>query len=145
MKRTPPRHSLFLLECILALLVFSLAAAVCAQLFAKTARLERQAESLNQGVLLAQTAAEAFRSCGGDPEKTAGLLEAGLSEHGLTAWYGEDGLPSGEQEAVYILRVAFSRSGGVAYGDIDVARAGASVYTLRAACALPAAGKEEDA
>ena len=140
MKRTS-RHSLFLLECILALLVFSLAAAACAQLFAKTYELEQEAESLNQSVLLAQSAAEAFRSCGGDAEQTALLLEAEPSEDGFSAWYGEDGSPASQQEAVYALRFSRSQAGGVAYGEITVSRDGSAVYALRAASALPAAGK----
>ena len=135
MKKTSA-HNLFLMECILALLFFSLAAAVCAQLFGKSYALEQQTRDLNRSTLLAQSAAEAFRSCGGDLEETATLLGTSLEEDSLSVRYEEDGTPSPGQ-GVYLLLLTRREEEGVAYGQVTVSREGTTTASLEAAVALP--------
>ena len=61
MQHTSKRSSLFLLELIIAIAFFSIAAAVCVQFFVKSHTLENQSTELNHAVHLATTTAEAFR------------------------------------------------------------------------------------
>ena len=60
------RSSLFLMEMIIAILFFSLASAVCIQLFAKSHLLSTQTVNQNHGVIWAQNLAESYLSLEGD-------------------------------------------------------------------------------
>ena len=134
-------HNLFLLECILALLFFSLAAAVCAQLFGKAFSLQQETKDLDRGTLLAQSAAEAFRSCGGDLEDTAALLHTSPQGESLSVWYAEDGEPA-SPEGTYLLRLDRREENGVAYAAVTVSREDRTVASLETAFALPLSGEE---
>lgn len=60
------RSSLFLMEMIIAILFFSLASAVCIQLFAKSHLLSTQTVNRNHAVIQAQNLAESYLSLEGD-------------------------------------------------------------------------------
>ena len=60
------RSSLFLMEMIIAILFFSLASAVCIQLFAKSHLLSTQTVNKNHAVILAQNLAESYLAAEGD-------------------------------------------------------------------------------
>ena len=63
MKRTPARRSsLFLLECIIAILFFILTAAVCVSFFAKSYTLSKGSEDLSMAVQIVSSYAEEFRA-----------------------------------------------------------------------------------
>lgn len=68
---------LLLMEQMVMLLVFALAAAICLRSFVLSDRLSRRGEARDRGVTLAQTAAETIRHQGGTPE--AALEQAALS------------------------------------------------------------------
>ena len=59
-KNRPRSSSLFLMELILAILFFSVASAVCVQIFVKSHLISRQSEELSQAVTLCTNSAEAF-------------------------------------------------------------------------------------
>ena len=61
MKQQSKRSSLFLLELILAIGFFCIAAAVCVQIFVKSYTIEQESIALNHSVHLATSAAETFR------------------------------------------------------------------------------------
>ncbi len=65
------RSSLFLMELIVAILFFSLASAVCMQLFAKAHTLSKKSINENHAVNEAVSLAETFLACGGDAELIA--------------------------------------------------------------------------
>lgn len=69
------RSSLFLMEMIIAILFFSLASAVCIQLFAKSHTLSRQTVNQNQAVIQAQNLAESYLALEGDFEQMAALFD----------------------------------------------------------------------
>lgn len=75
MRRSSSKTSLFLMELIIAILFFSLAAAVCIQLFVRSHIISNKSVELNYGVLWAQNTAELFYGCNGDAEQMAALLE----------------------------------------------------------------------
>lgn len=60
------RSSLFLMEMIIAILFFSLASAVCIQLFAKSHLLSTQTVNQNQAVIRVQNLAESYLALDGD-------------------------------------------------------------------------------
>lgn len=60
------RSSLFLMEMIIAILLFSLASAVCIQLFARSHLLSTQTVNQNHAVIQAQNLAESYLSLEGN-------------------------------------------------------------------------------
>ena len=60
------RSSLFLMEMIIAILFFSLASAVCIQLFARSHLLSTQTVNKNHAVIWAQNLAESYLATEGD-------------------------------------------------------------------------------
>lgn len=102
------RSSLFLLELILVIFFFSLASAVCIQLFVKAHLTEQETKKLNHAIPLAESAAEAFHSVSGNLEELSALFpEGGLSETGdsFQVLYDENWHPVKEGEGVYVLAV----------------------------------------
>jgi len=84
---------LALMEQMIMLLVFALAAALCLQAFAKSDELSKQGEERDRAAALCQTTAEVIRSCGGDPAQALSSAAEKLDcryEQGLL-WADYDG------------------------------------------------------
>lgn len=79
MNNNARKTGLFLMELIIAILFFSLAAAICIQLFVKSHMISERSIALNHSILLAQNTAEIFYATNGNPEKMASLLGCGES------------------------------------------------------------------
>lgn len=79
MNNNARKTGLFLMELIIAILFFSLAATICIQLFVKSHMISERSIALNYSILLAQNTAEIFYATNGDPEKMASLLGCGES------------------------------------------------------------------
>ena len=94
------RAPLALMEQMVMLLVFSLAAALCLQAFVRSDNISRQSEARDRAAMLVQSAAEAIQSRGGDAcdafTEAAELL-GGQYEQGLL-WvdYDEEWNPGGD-------------------------------------------------
>jgi len=78
------KATLSLMEQIVMLLVFALAAAVCLRVFVLSGNLSRQGEIRGNAITAVQNAAESVKLCGGDLEQHA-LLAGGKVEKGN--WY----------------------------------------------------------
>ena len=76
------RSPLMLMEQLIMVLVFALAAALCLKGFALADQLSRYGADRDRAVLEAQSAAEAVKACGGDLERVAGIC--GGSWNGVT-------------------------------------------------------------
>lgn len=86
---------LVLMEQMVMLLVFALAAALCMQAFVKSDQLSQQIENRDQAVVLCQNAAEAIRAAEGDFSQAAKMLEAGrCDQDSLMVDYAEDWTPA---------------------------------------------------
>ena len=72
---------LLLMEQMVMLLVFALAAALCLQAFVKSDSLSERSERRDRAVTAAQTAAETVRHCKGDLAQAAALLGAEQPEN----------------------------------------------------------------
>ena len=128
------RSSLFLLELILVIFFFSLASAVCIQLFVKAHLTEQETKALNRAIPLAESAAEAFHSVSGDLEGLKALFPEGrLNEagDGFLAFYDGDWSPVEDEGAgVYTLAIVPAETAAAAETAGGSAKAG---QTLRRA------------
>lgn len=75
------KSGIFLMELILSILFFSIAAAVCVKLFVTAHRLSDQSVNLNHAVAMAESIAEAFYGCNGNAGELETLFpDAGMDE-----------------------------------------------------------------
>lgn len=83
---------LALIELTVMILIFSLAAALCLQAFAWSDLTSAEISRRDRAVLQAEMAAEVIKSCGGDFEEAAGLLQGTCSRKGslLTVHFDGD-------------------------------------------------------
>ncbi|MBQ8326668.1 MAG: hypothetical protein IJX86_06310 [Lachnospiraceae bacterium] len=92
MKRNS-KSSLFLIELIIVILFFSIAGAVCIQLFVKSYLLGKETEGLNVCVKHSQNFAEVFNGMGGDTEEFTAFFEDSLitiSDDSYSVYITED-------------------------------------------------------
>jgi hypothetical protein len=73
-RNSSSKTGLFLMELIIAILFFSLAGAVCIQLFVRSHVISRDSVILNHCILQVQNTAETFYGCNGDLDQMAELL-----------------------------------------------------------------------
>lgn len=74
------KSGLFLMELILAIFFFSIAAAICVRLFVTSHQLSRESVQLNHAVTMAESIAEAFYGCNGEEAQLVSLLADLYSE-----------------------------------------------------------------
>lgn len=90
------KTGLFLMELIISVLFFSLAGAICIQLFVQSHMLSNKSVNLKHSVLWVQNTAEIFYGCNGDIHQMAELLndclldEKGIGWGTLTILFDED-------------------------------------------------------
>lgn len=102
---------LFLIELMLGIMIFAIAAAVCLKVFVTASDVSLDSAGLNRAVILAQNSAECFKAAGGDLAETAGLLDESFSSED-TLVYESSGL------IVEIKRV--SAQAGLTEGTVTV-------------------------
>ncbi len=127
---------LALIEQMVMLLVFALAAALCLQAFMLSDRISSRNEADDRALEEAQNVAEVYRSCEGSPEKTVMILGGRRSESGgWECMFNEDWEQTVEEsEAVY--RAEASRA--------EVAQGlGSAEASVRRIDAEASAGKSE--
>ena len=75
------KSGIFLMELILSILFFSIAAAVCVKLFVTAHQLSDQSVNLNHAVAMAESIAEAFYGCNGNAGELENLFpDAGMNQ-----------------------------------------------------------------
>lgn len=77
------RISLALMEQLVMVLVFALAAALCLNVFVKADEISRRVVYRDEAVLIAQNAAEVLKATSGDAQQAAELLGPAAAEKGL--------------------------------------------------------------
>lgn len=135
---------LSLMEHLVMILVFALAAALCVQAFALADRVSRSNAARDRALTEAQTAVETLKSCGGSFQLTHERLDGSLYDLAQTIQraYDEDWNPlplSGGEEAAYTLTItrAESESAYLGRAEVTVRDAGGGVLAR-----LPAAWQE---
>ena len=148
MQSSSSRTSLFLMELIIAILFFSLAGAVCIQLFVRAHIISGKSVELNYSVLWAQNTAELFYGCNGDTEQMAALLEnSEVSDHGngqtLTLLFDQDfhtlksdpNIKDSADSALYRLKADISKASelmtfNIIVENLESSKEPQTVYTL---------------
>lgn len=77
------RTSLVLMEQLMMVLVFALAAALCLSVFVKADEISRDIAYRDEAVLIAQNAAEVLKATSGDVQKVTALLGPAAAQKGL--------------------------------------------------------------
>lgn len=95
------RAPLLLMEQMVMLAVFALAAALCLQAFVKSDGLSRESEARDRAAVVCQSAAEVIRHGGGDLARAAETLGGQYGQGLLWLDYDEDWAP--DPEGVYRL------------------------------------------
>ena len=95
---------LILMEQMVMLLVFALAAALCLQAFVKSDQMSGRSHDRDRAVTRVQEMAETVRHCGG-VEEAAKLLEANCSDGHFILAYDENWNPGETEEVHYVLKV----------------------------------------
>lgn len=97
---------LVLMEQLVMVLVFALATALCVRAFAVSGNISRGGAARDQAVILAQSAAETYKSCGGDAVRVSSILGGEVTQDGWYALYdGEFSPVNSSNTAVYQLEV----------------------------------------
>ena len=137
MDRQPARRSgLFLMELILSILFFAVAAAICLLLFAKAHSLEADSRNLSQAVNACSSVAEVVRS---QDEPLAYLQElypegaAGADAQSFFVYYAKDWQVCGSENASYTLTLDLSIEEHLLCGKIqlhDLSDSDKEIYSL---------------
>lgn len=119
------KASLILMEQLIMLLVFALAAAICLGLFAGAHRVSLQAQEQDIAVILCRNGAETLKACSGNLSAAAELLGGQPEEARITARYDADLTP--DPEGDYLLTVQFlpSNIAGLSQAEVLAARSDA--------------------
>lgn len=138
-KNRPRSSSLFLMELILGILFFTIASAICVQIFVKSHVMSQESQALNQAVTLCTNAAEIF----------AGTEEEHLEQGVTTTYFDQNFKECKKADASYLLQVdiyktkqredketrthvadAGLKSSDLFYADIMVSKVAAEEETL---------------
>lgn len=97
------KSALFLMEMIIAILFFSLASAVCIQLFAKAHMLSQRTVNQNHAIIQAQNLAECYLALDGDLQQVAALFESGITDSSsrILVYFDENWAPCLSDEACF--------------------------------------------
>ncbi|MCL2633365.1 MAG: hypothetical protein FWD34_02500 [Oscillospiraceae bacterium] len=109
------KKNLLLIEMIIVILFFALAAAGCVTLFAQAYSDGNYSRELTSAVIQAQNIAEFFKASGGDLDKTAEL-------QGEYIFIGEDELWMYCKEHGFVLHLQAEQDGGLITGTVSVFR-----------------------
>jgi hypothetical protein len=129
------RSSLFLLELIVAILFFALAASVCVRFFVRAHNTSEDSSVLTSGVMQASSVAELIRYDGDIEDSLSqefpdGQVTVG-SNFTFTIYYDENWQECQEESGAYVLTVECSQDGNMRVGEISVDEvSGSHIYDL---------------
>ena len=86
---TRSKSSLFLIELVIVILVFSLSAAVCLRMFFQSRLISNESRNISQASLAVQSVADSYKGMHGDYLKTTELLNGTLVDSTITFYYNE--------------------------------------------------------
>ncbi len=124
---------LTLMEQIVMLLVFALAAALCLQMFVLTGQMSRRLEKQDRAVTLVQNAAETVKICGGDAEEYAKRLGGEGQDGMVVIGYDADWNPASADDAIYRITVEQTSADLLGTAEIVAAEAeGDEIFSVTA-------------
>lgn len=127
-----------LIELIVAVALFSIAAAICVRLFASAKTISDEAAQLSRAVVAAQSAAECFKAADGNFSEAARMCSGKTTEGGFEINYDSDFTPCEENEK-YLLRAEITDNDGVISCKITVFNGQTEIYGITAAVRKEAA------
>ena len=104
------KSGLFLMELIIAIAFFSFASAICVQLFSVAHNLRQRSFNIQMAVGNAQSAAEVFKTTGGDAYYMTSLLESDYIGGQFITHYCDEWLPAEADNARYTMTVNIDRT-----------------------------------
>lgn len=126
------RTVLSLMEQLMMLLVFALAAAICVATFAHAHTINSLAEDLDTAVILCRNAAEVIKATNGDEEKTAKVLDGSLDGDTIRVCY--DNALNVNCQGRYALTIQLAGTRDlIGYADVAVSCEGSTVYSITVA------------
>lgn len=137
MRESESKAPLALMEQVIMVLVFALAAALCIQAFVLARTISIRLTERDHAINLCQTLAETVKAYGGSPEKIIEELGGGMSGEQIVFYYDSDWMPLSEaKKADY--RVVFEkeeRENSCQYGRITVSdtEKDNEIYSMRIA------------
>jgi len=128
---------LTLMEQMVMLLVFALAASLCLQAFVHSDAASRRSEARDRAALLCQSMAESIRYTGGDLEAAAERMgiSGTCTESLLEVRYDGDWTPSDAPDSAYCLRASLvdCAQNGLGAADVQITETedGGELFALR--------------
>lgn len=126
------KSRLFLIEMVVIILFFSIAAAVCTNMFAQAKAVSAQSTELTMALMEAQEAAETFKSAGGDPMAVGEKLGAQEDGESLVAYFNEAWERTDGQSA-YSMKMDFSAENGLRRAEISMYKGNEEIYRIQTA------------
>lgn len=109
-----------LMEQLVMVLVFALAATVCLQVFVLSDRISRNCEARDRAVLAAQSAAEVLKGSAGNYGQAAQILGGTVDGQQWQLYYDEEWLHTAEDTCSYSLTAVAADSGHALLGAADI-------------------------
>ena len=129
------KTALFLMELIIVILFFSLASAVCMQLFARSHLISKQTTELNHAVAIAQSYAEVMRGTDGSMTSILEAFPDAIAEDNyFEVFYDEHFQVCDPSAASYVSDVTVTPNGAIQNMEIRIVRLSDynEIYTLQA-------------
>ena len=103
--RSGSNSTLFLMEQLIVILIFSFCAAVCVKIFVVSFIIASDSNDMTNAMRIAQSGAECYKAADGDAEYAASILGGGTVIDGsILVYYDKDWQICKEDEAVYVLK-----------------------------------------
>lgn len=100
------RSALFLMEQLIAIIVFAICAAVCVSIFADSYIMARDSADMSGALLMAESGAECFKAARGNAGQVAGILGGRVVAGGsVVVCYDEKWKACAEYEAVFRMKL----------------------------------------
>jgi hypothetical protein len=96
---------LSLIEQLCMVLLFSIAAAICLQGFAKTNEISRAQQEKDSAVVIVQNAAEIVKHTGGDLDRVAQVLDGHCDDTSVIVFYDDQWQPVPQEHSTFSLRI----------------------------------------
>ena len=120
MKNTGTKTGLFLIELVVALLLFAFCASICTQLFTAARIKAQDSQALSKSVQLASSVAEFYKVAGGDIDDVSRLWDR-ENDGGVISISYDKNWQETENEASYVMTLT-DMGGGVAEIEIITIR-----------------------
>ena len=111
---------LALMEQLIMLLVFALAAALCLRVFVNASRLSQYCGMRSHGITVAQNAAEALKNAGGDLEVCALRYGGTWDQNTWFLAFDSDWQPTDSADATFFMRTSLAEDGIPLLGTADI-------------------------